>query len=89
MIRVRTEDVAWREVEGEVLLLNLHTSRYFTVNASAAVLWRTLDGGATRDELVNALIDEFDLPREQAATDVDAFVAHARQNGLVVDDEAE
>ena len=73
-LRLR-EGVHWREAEGQVIALDLPGGLYLTINRSGAVLWPMLQEGATRDDLVNRLAGEFELPPERARADVDAWVA--------------
>lgn len=54
-----------------------------TLNESALLLWRTLEGGATEEELVAALLDSYDATAEQAKADVDAFLLKLRQAGCL------
>ena len=73
-LRLR-EDVHWREAEGQVIALDLSGGRYLTINRSGALLWPMLQEGTTRDELVDRLVEEFELPPEQARADVDAWLS--------------
>lgn len=83
MLRLRSDAVEWREVGGEALLLDLRSSNYLVVNPSATVLWRRLAKGTTRDELVAALAEEYGLPVDQVAGDVDAFLADCKARELI------
>jgi hypothetical protein len=73
-LRLRTEDLEWRDIEGEVVALDLRTATYLTVNKSGAKLWSALASGASREQLSDLLTSEFDIPREQAISDADAFI---------------
>ena len=46
-----------------------------TLNSSGALLWKTLEQGASRETLVDVLTDNFTVSREVALADVDAFLA--------------
>jgi hypothetical protein len=83
VLKLRADGVAWREIEGETLLLDLRTSTYLAVNPSATVLWRQLEVGTTRDELVAALAREYELDDELAGADVDDFLADCRARDLI------
>ena len=50
---------------------------------SGALLWKRLEQGADEEDLVAALLDEYEVSEEQAAADVNAFVARAREEGLL------
>jgi hypothetical protein len=81
--QLNPDSVSWREVDGEILALDLGASRYLTSNAAGALLWKHLAAGATRGELVDALVEEFSIDRERAFTDVDAFLGDLTEQGLL------
>lgn len=66
-----------------MVLLDLERSAYLATNPAATLLWHRLDEGATEGQLVDALVDEYEIPRERAATDVDAFLADCRRRDLL------
>ncbi|HVM10086.1 MAG TPA: PqqD family protein [Acidimicrobiales bacterium] len=76
-------DVEWRNVDGEIIVLDLGSSTYFSLNRTAAPLWRMLVEGATEQELVEALQGAHDLPSETAARDVAALVDELRTHDLL------
>jgi coenzyme PQQ synthesis protein D (PqqD) len=82
-IRIDTDNVLAREVEGETVILDLRTQRYIGGNRSVTVLWPLLEAGATRERLVERLVEEFGVGVEGAGADVDAFVAQLAELGLV------
>ncbi len=45
-----------------------------SINETGVLLWEKLETGATRDQLIKTLIDEFDVTEQTAACDVDAFI---------------
>jgi hypothetical protein len=83
VLRLRADGVVWREVEGEVIVLDLQSGTYFAVNASAGTLWQALAGGATRPALIDTLTASWSISHEQAAGDVDAFLADCVSNDLL------
>lgn len=83
VMTLREGAVAWQEVEGETILLDLENSRYLGVNASGTVLWRALATGATRGELSARLQREFGISQPQADTDVAAFLADCAGRNLL------
>jgi hypothetical protein len=82
-LQIRKDAVEWREVDGEVLALGLHSWKYMTTNPSGALLWGALAEGATRDDLVELLLGRFDVDAETAAADVDAYLAQLSALGLL------
>ena len=82
-LRLRPDALDWREVEGEIVALDLRESTYVAVNRTGASIWPALLEGATRDELVGRLQGTFDIDRSRAEADVDAFVQSLRQRDLL------
>jgi hypothetical protein len=82
-VRLRRGSVEWREVEGEVIAVDVRTSEYLAINPTGAVLWRVLEVGATRGELAERLVASFDVEPDVAARDVGEFLAVLEERGLL------
>lgn len=82
-LKLRGEGLSWREIDDEVVALDMETATYLSANASGRLLWRALAAGATREELVSCLVDEFEIDAERAAADVDTFIAELSERGLL------
>jgi hypothetical protein len=74
-LRLRAEAVRWREIDQEVVAVDLNNSVYLSANESGRLLWRRLESGATVDELVVELVAAFGIDRQPARVDVETFVA--------------
>jgi hypothetical protein len=53
-----------------------------TLSESGALLWKKLECGAEVDELVDAIISEYDVDEAAAKADVNEFVCEMDQKGL-------
>ena len=54
------------------------------MNASGAFLWRQIDGAdKTADELVAALLGEYDVDKARAKVDVEKFINDLKAAGLL------
>lgn len=83
MVKLRADALDWREVEGQVVVLDRAGSVYLAVNATGAALWPAIVEGATRTQLVQMLLDTFDVESARAEGDVDTFVASLSERGLL------
>jgi hypothetical protein len=83
VVRLRNRALEWREIEGEIVGVDLDKSEYLAINRSGAVLWPALAQGATKSELAAKLVETFDLDPDAAAKDVDAFIAALSDQGLI------
>lgn len=73
--RLRVDEVVWREVGEDLVVLELSTSTYLTLNGSAKQLWIGLAEGGTVSVLVDRLTAIYGISEEQATTDTEAFLA--------------
>ena len=77
------EGFVLRTVAGETVALPVNTvtdlDMMITLNETGSFLWENLTAGAEKDELVNALLAEYDVDRERAEKSVDAFVARLKE----------
>ena len=82
VLRLRP-DVDWRDVQGDVVALDVRRSVYVATNVAGAVLWSRLSVGATKAELVAALVDEFEVVHDIADADVDVFLRRLEELDLL------
>lgn len=66
-----------------MVLLDLGSGTYFTLSAVASTVWNRLESGAGLDEVVAAVVDEFEVDEATARADVLEFLASATKSGLV------
>jgi len=71
-------DVIWREVDGEVVLLNVGTGQYFGLDAIGSQVWILLQSadpkGANLETLCTLVTDQFDVDLATAQSDLAALV---------------
>jgi hypothetical protein len=77
------QDVAWREIEGDIVVLDLTGAAYYSVSASGVVLWPSLVEGCTLDQLTDRLVERFSIDRQVAERDVRAFIETLSGEGLL------
>jgi len=82
-LALRTDDLYWREVDDEIVVLEGRASTYMSVNNSGVLIWRMLARGATRDEVISALVTAYGIDARSAAADADRFVDQMRAAGLL------
>ena len=86
-MRLRDEGLSRQTLDDEIVLLDLHTSMYFTAGSTGAVLLRLLESDTDRSTLLNSLLERYpSTPPETIAADVDAFLATLRERGLLLEE---
>lgn len=84
-------DVTLRKVGNEHIIVEpsqgmVDLSTVFTLNDTAAFLWKELDGQEfDNDTVVDLLIDNYEVERGVAEKDAAALLQHFRGQGLIVD----
>ena len=82
-LRLQTQLLEWREVDGEVIALEQERSTYVAANRSGTLLWRALAEGSTEPELAALLVTEYGIDATTAKVGVDGFLADLTQRGLL------
>jgi hypothetical protein len=78
-----SRDVVFRELEGEVVLLHLGTGVYFGLDPVGTRVWQLLAEGRSHVQVLDVLVDEYDVGERRAAADLEDFIAELREHGLV------
>jgi hypothetical protein len=77
------EEVLTAHLSGEAVLLHVGTKRYFRLNATAACIWRGLERGVAREQIVDELCARFDVTRPEADAAFGRQVAELRDRELI------
>ncbi|HYL56288.1 MAG TPA: PqqD family protein [Gemmatimonadales bacterium] len=70
-------------LQGEAVLLDLDTKRYYRLNSTAACIWKGLEQSLAPDQITKTLVDEFDVDPALARMELDRALGHLRARGLV------
>jgi len=83
ILGIDSERAIWREVGDEVVILDVSSATYFSLNGSGKLLWHQLDEGSTLQGLVRVLEEAYSISTEQAQKDTEAFVSALLDASLV------
>ena len=84
-----TKEMVLREIAGEHILIPvgqtaLKVHGMITLSESGLLLWNKLQEECTEDDLVDALLAEYEVDRETAAADVAAFIQQMQKVGILL-----
>ncbi len=82
-LKIRTSGLFWREVDGEVIILDGRTSEYLRLNGSARLLWRLLADGVSEPGLVAQLRTAYAVEQSVGARDVSQFLEDLRERQML------
>ena len=77
------EHVLMRQVGEELVMLNLSKESYYGLNDVGARLMQLAETGATLGQIVEQLLAEFEVGREQLEVDVKTIAADLMAEGLL------
>jgi len=72
-----------RELDGDVVILDITSGRYFSINDVGALVWDRLEVDTDRDTLVSAVTTTFDVDSKIAEQDIDALLEQLTEAGLI------
>jgi hypothetical protein len=76
-------DAAFAAVEDGAVVLHMGTKRYYSLNETGAFVWRRLEGGIARAEIVAQLVDEYDVGIAEAEMAVARLLDELLQESLI------
>jgi len=84
ILRVRpAEGVFVREVDGELVLLNPASGRYYGLDRVGLAMWEELSTNDSAEAARARLLERFDVEPERLAEDLDRLVGELEAEGLV------
>lgn len=80
----RRTDLTVREVEGELLVLDLGSGEIHQLNRTASYIWHRCDGETSRAEIAGMLAKDFEVDHHIAEADVAAILDQLRELKVLV-----
>jgi hypothetical protein len=77
------DDVVFRELQGEAVILNLASSTYFGLDAVGTRIWQLCEAHGSLRAVWEAMQQEFDAPGDTLRSDLLAFIDDLSSKGLV------
>ena len=79
-----SDNAAWREIEGEVVLMRLRDGAVFSLEETGAFIWGLLEREPrAEEEIVVKVREEFGVDEETARADISEFLSEMQEAGLI------
>lgn len=62
------------DMDGEKVMLSVHNGKYYNLGEVGGLIWELLEGPKSIKELVDRLIEEYDVSREECESQVHSFL---------------
>lgn len=76
-------DAAFAAVEDGAVVLHMGTKRYYSLNETGAFVWRQLEDGIARAEIVAQVVNEYDVGIAEAEMAVTRLLEELAQESLI------
>ena len=77
------EDVIFRDLAGEAVILNFDTGVYFGLDAVGTRMWNLIGELGDRERILKVLLAEYDVEERRLRNDLDDMIARLLENGLL------
>jgi len=78
-----SKDVLAQELDGETVLLDLASESFFGLDAVSTRVWQLLGDGAGRAEIIDRLLEEYEVDREVLERDIEDLLERLAEAGLI------
>jgi Coenzyme PQQ synthesis protein D (PqqD) len=77
------DEVIFRVLGDEAVILNLATSRYFGLNGVGTRLWQLIAEHGSEEKVIEAFLAEYEVEEKQLRHDLADLIRQLTQRGLV------
>ena len=78
-----SSEVLFQEVSGETVLLDLASESYFGLDVVGTRVWALLESGASVGDMLDVLLDEYEVERDVLEKDVGELLEKLHEAGLI------
>jgi glutathionylspermidine synthase len=82
-IAIDRQRVTWRRLREELVLMNLETGAYYTLNETGIIIWEGLVAERAGEDIVEEMVDQFEADRETIIADFERLINELADQGLV------
>ena len=77
------EHVLWREIDGEIVLLDTKKGLYYGIEGTGTQIWRHMQENITLQQIMDAIANEVDVQKETLINDIRRFSEKLMKAGLI------
>ena len=80
---IRNAEIDDTDLDGEKVMMNLDKGQYFMMNEVGSRIWEIASEPKTVEEIVRALLNEYEVEREQCENTVVEFLGELAKSDLI------
>ncbi|HOP99326.1 MAG TPA: PqqD family protein [Acetivibrio clariflavus] len=83
-----SKEFALREIAGNYIVVPfgekaVNFNAMITLNETGAFIWKKIEEGKSKEELLSAMLEEYDVDREKAKEDIEKFCEKLKSAGIL------
>ena len=83
-VLTKSPDAAHRTYDGQATIVLPSRAEVKVLNEMGSAIWNSIDGRKTLSEILEEMLVEFNVPRDEAERDLVDFVGQLREQGMVI-----
>jgi hypothetical protein len=80
----RSDNFVFNEVDGELVMMNIETGSYASLNETGKAIWLALDSPQTSNEIIDILLLEYEIDRATCEADVSPFIDKMVKDDILI-----
>jgi hypothetical protein len=80
---VLAEQVNWRDIKGETVVLNIDSGVFYTLNEVGRSIWEMVANGHTFESITHQLSEKFEVSPDISRVDAEKFLRRLMDEGIL------
>lgn len=69
-----TNEYMWKEIKGRVVVLHFDSGKYYSLNHTGSLIWKSILNNVPLDDIVEQLCSVYEVERDTARADVHEMI---------------
>lgn len=83
MYKIDREKVFWRKVDDQLVVLNMDTGFYYTLDETAVIVWDLVIAGKDLQAITAGLTESYEVGARIAKKDAESLLGRLQKEGLI------
>jgi hypothetical protein len=82
-VEILESDVVWRDLDGDIVILNLATGHYYGLEGAANRMWQLLVEHGSTEQVVEVMAGEYDVDVARLETDLGELLEELARRSIL------
>jgi len=83
----KNESMVLAELDGQIVMMSIENGEYYGFNEMATIVWGKIESGIRVSELIENLITEYSVTKEECAKDISELMEYLSSKNIVIIEE--